>query len=92
MPIDVEEMESADGNEVGYQKRQEKVAGFLKENKDSAWTNKEIAYALMMPVTTVANCLYALEKKSVVVRKRLEMEGGRALIHWCWKEDKENDI
>ena len=84
MPIDATELEDPDLEFTGNEKRLDKVTDLLQDRPDLAWTAREIAEKLDMPVTTANACLYTLERKGLVKRRTVPRPAGRSLIHWTW--------
>jgi len=87
MPIDIEAFEA--GTEPsGAPKNvtRPKVVQFLKENSDTAYTNKEIAEALGLVPATVSHAIGKLQKEGKVAKRMVE---GRVYIKWVGGDDEE---
>jgi len=90
MPIDVSVMDES-GTEVKTIRNaavQDEVLSFLKKNKKSAYTQKEIGEELGIRPQQARQCCFALQKKGVVDRKAVPItkDNGKTVdeIHWCY--------
>jgi predicted transcriptional regulator len=93
MSIELKDWEKGEEAGTRNEKRQEKVMEYLGTDRDRAYTVKEIASDLDINTTTVNQCLYALEKKGLVARRKVARpEGGRALLYWkALKNEEKTD-
>jgi len=90
MPIDVKTLEDQGTEVIGTIRNadvQNSVYDYLKNNKKSAFTQKEIADALGIRPQQARQCLHALLKKGKVARKACDVYSEKtgktmAQIHW----------
>lgn len=87
MPVDIQTLKTIGTVPEGPREAKVKpaVLDFLKQNKENAYTVAELAEMVTPGETlnkqTVNQVVRSLEKEGLVIRREVQVEGGKSLIH-----------